>query len=404
LLAAAVGMVRPIDVEPLTRDTLVLLETDYPTQCDAAPEELIQDPDEWTLVDKFCFFSGGPINTEEDVFYQADFDGNPIFMLAFLSPSLTPEELYKLEAETEDADGIPVPGLTSVAAVQEVESVYDLTDRDFHDLKLYHLGPCRALPQYILQPQAWTKVLPPHFLDARHRAILQAQDYEMAHGGPATPMSRDSSGNPAQQLTVGAAPVDRYGGPGDYRHHHHVVNPSQPPPYDELAAPHAEPMALSPHRQHHHFSPTMSAEDNGYYLSPNGASGGDTPQYGHQQPSGFSADYEAVGPNNSTSMVDSHMATYPTNLIHQHQTYHGQPPHAHQVYPPDHHQSQQQPIHSHHYHQPDPFASQGSPRQLHSLDPYLHEMHQDDEPSRHSANLQREVEEEGAFVDSHLAP
>ena len=140
LLAAAVGMIRPSDVEPLTRDTLVLLETDYPTQADAAPPSLVHDPTEWTLVDKFCFFSGGPINTEEDVYYQADFDGNPIHMLAFLSPSLTPEELYKLTQDNTDE-----PGLKSVAAVEDVESVYDLTERDFDDLKLYHLGPCRAL-------------------------------------------------------------------------------------------------------------------------------------------------------------------------------------------------------------------------------------------------------------------
>lgn len=132
-------MVRPIDVEPLTRDTLVLLETDYPTTCDAAPRVLVEDPDQWTLVDKFCFFSGGPINTEEDVYYQADFDGNPIFMLAFLSPSLTPEELYKLDDDSGEA------GLKTTVAVEEVESVYDLTDRDFDDLRLYHLGPCRAL-------------------------------------------------------------------------------------------------------------------------------------------------------------------------------------------------------------------------------------------------------------------
>jgi hypothetical protein len=42
------------------------------------------------------FFSGGPINTEEDVYYQADFDGNPIYMLAVLSPYLTTDEFYKL--------------------------------------------------------------------------------------------------------------------------------------------------------------------------------------------------------------------------------------------------------------------------------------------------------------------
>lgn len=173
-------MVRPLDVEPLTKDTLVLLETDFPTQCDATPSVLIRDPEQWVLVDKFCFFSGGPINTEEDVYYQADFDGNPIYMLAFLSPSLTPEELYKLGTDSAE------PGLKSVTAVQEVESVYDLTERDFDDLKLYHLGPCRALPQYILQPTAWTKVLPPHFLSARQQAMVFAEEWEMRHGAPSS--------------------------------------------------------------------------------------------------------------------------------------------------------------------------------------------------------------------------
>jgi len=174
LLAGSVGMIRPIDVELLTKDTLVLLETDFPNQCDATPSVLVRDPEQWVLVNKFCFFSGGPINTEEDVYYQADFDGNPIFMLAFLSPSLTPEELYKLTEIGLDNE----PGLKSVVDVQEVESVYDLTERDFDDLKLYHLGPCRALPQYILQPSAWTKVLPPHFLAARQQAMLRAQEYD----------------------------------------------------------------------------------------------------------------------------------------------------------------------------------------------------------------------------------
>jgi hypothetical protein len=189
LLAAAVGMVRPIDVEPLSKDTLVLLETDFPSQCDMTPDILIQDADQWTLVDKFCFFSGGPINTEEDVYYQADFDGNPIFMLAFLSPSLTPEELYKLGEKGE-------PGLKSCGAVQEVESVYDLTVRDFDDLKLYHLGPCRALPQYILLPQAWMKVLPPHFLAARQTAMLRAQDFEVRRAGlPQSQLSPLEGGN-----------------------------------------------------------------------------------------------------------------------------------------------------------------------------------------------------------------
>jgi hypothetical protein len=109
---------------------------DLVTAMAAAREIMVQDPEEWTLVDKFCFFSGGPINTDEDVYYMADFDGNPIYMLAFLSPSMTPSELYKLDSDEP---------LCSIAAVEEVESVYDLTERDFDNLKLYHLGPCRAL-------------------------------------------------------------------------------------------------------------------------------------------------------------------------------------------------------------------------------------------------------------------
>ena len=215
LLAAAVGMVRPIDVEPLTHDTLVVLQTDYPTQCDialgagGAAARLIEDPSNWTLVNKFCFFSGGPINTEEDVYYVATLEGNEIFMLAFLSPSLTPEELYRLGRRIVGADGsiryerpdkaakgsVNVDGsnaapaaadepqeLTSVNAVEQVESVYDLTERDFADLRLYHLGPCRALPAHLLKPEAWTKVVPPHFVIAKEEALKRAREHEKRHG------------------------------------------------------------------------------------------------------------------------------------------------------------------------------------------------------------------------------
>lgn len=181
LLCSAVGMTRLLDVEPLNKDALTLLETDFPLTCDKAPNFLMGDPNEWTLVNKFCFFSGGPINIEEDVYYRAELGGTAIFMLAFLSPSLSPEELYRLKqpavAEGQQEGGDTGP-LKSVAAVEEVESVYDLTERDFDDLKLYHLGPCRALPPYLLHPEAWIKVLPPHFLAAREEAMRIAQEFE----------------------------------------------------------------------------------------------------------------------------------------------------------------------------------------------------------------------------------
>jgi hypothetical protein len=239
LLASAVGMIRPMDVTPLDADTLVLLETDYPQACDTAPQELIKDPTSWILVDKFCFFSGGPINIEEDVYYEADLDGNGIYMLAFLSPNLTPNELYKLNDDDDQDNGGAKDNhgattanhnttkLDTTAAVLEVERVYDLTERDFDDLKLYHLGPCRALyvyihttffmllvvvvesvavrmvgivmsyagaatktlyipllhrPPYILQPQAWSKVLPPPFLVAKGEALRRARQTEIRAG------------------------------------------------------------------------------------------------------------------------------------------------------------------------------------------------------------------------------
>lgn len=180
LLCSAVGMTRLMDVEPLNRDALAVLQTDFPITCEKAPTFLMEEPSEWTLVNKFCFFSGGPINVEEDVYYRVELGGTEIYMLAFLSPSLSPEELYRLNESGGGmtGDGSEAGPLRTVAEVEEVESVYDLTERDFDDLKLYHLGPCRALPLYLLHPHSWTKVLPPHFLLARDEALRIAQDFE----------------------------------------------------------------------------------------------------------------------------------------------------------------------------------------------------------------------------------
>jgi len=130
-------------------------------------------------VNKFCFFSGGPINVEEDVYYKAELSGNEIYMLAFLSPTLSPEELYRLkEVPNGQGDQGNSGPLKSVKAVEEVESMYNLTNQDFDDLKLYHMGPCRALPPHLLSPDAWHKVLPPPFATAREEALMIAHDWE----------------------------------------------------------------------------------------------------------------------------------------------------------------------------------------------------------------------------------
>ncbi|KAL7499646.1 hypothetical protein ACHAWT_010343 [Skeletonema menzelii] len=202
LLCSAVGMVRLIDVEPLSRDALVLLQTDFPQTCEKAPEQLIQDPNQWTLVNKFCFFSGGPINVEEDVYYKAELSGNEIYMLAFLSPSLSPEELYRLkESPNGQGDQENSGPLKSVKAVEEVEAVYNLTTQDFNDLKLYHMGPCRALPPHLLTPEAWTKVLPPPFASAREEALMIAQDWE-SRFPPAQPTGQATAPKPLEEKKI----------------------------------------------------------------------------------------------------------------------------------------------------------------------------------------------------------
>ena len=198
LLCSAVGMTRLMDVEPLNRDALAVLQTDFPVPCEKAPRYLMEDVEEWTLVNKFCFFSGGPINVEEDVYYCAELGGKDIYMLAFLSPSLSPEELYRLKPGGKGEESQNLEPLKSVAAVEEIETVYDLTERDFDDLKLYHLGPCRALPPYLLRPQAWTKVLPPHFVAARDQAMIRAMEFEKRFPGVAQSspsMSRGAQDN-----------------------------------------------------------------------------------------------------------------------------------------------------------------------------------------------------------------
>lgn len=260
LLCSAVGMNRLMDVEPLNRDALAVMQTDFPLTCEKAPECLMEDPAEWTLVNKFCFFSGGPINVDEDVYYRAELGGTAIYMLAFLSPSLSPEELYRLKQPNSAAgeNGAAPQGqhdntgpLKSVAAVEEVESVYDLTERDFDDLKLYHLGPCRAVPPYLLHPDAWIKVLPPHFQAARDEALRIAREFE---GPMAASQDQDGRGDDMMrigetpssdyvELQAGGHPSSRGGnmppphvGPGGFppsQYHHMQQDPNAPPQYQQ---------------------------------------------------------------------------------------------------------------------------------------------------------------------------
>lgn len=285
LLCSAVGMTRLMDVEALNRDALVVLQTDFPMTCEKAPSFLMEDPNEWTLVNKFCFFSGGPVNTEEDVYYRAELGGTEIYMLAFLSPSLSPKELYRLESSA-SGGGKDAEPLKSVTAVEEVESVYDLTERDFDDLKLYHLGPCRALPPFLLHPQAWTKVLPPHFIAARNEALSIAQEWESRCPPPASAGSQKAQGVPGGASTIaGASPrttayveLGQAGGrpPPDSRGSGGDVGPMYPMQYpgmhqqqhDPNNAPYYPPMGYPPQHQQYGAPPSPIDEMHYYYGGP----------------------------------------------------------------------------------------------------------------------------------------
>lgn len=303
LLASTVGMARAQDVEPLTLDLLILLQTDYPNQCDVAPTKLIEDPDQWTLVNKFCFFSGGPINTEEDVYYEADFDGNPIYMLAFLSPSLTPEELYRLNDITGEN------AIKNVEGVEEVERVYELTERDFDDLRLYHLGPCRALPNYVLSPGAWKKVLPSHFIECREKALARAYEYEV-HAQEAVaaatgkfPISPAESGSIGQSIDGRGMDIGAQGGG-----YEEFGRQEQDFAYNDGApSPLHDPMnGFEPGFQSPEEDPFIQSDDQQFPQSQNQHPDYDNQQYTHYDPN-FSnyTSPETAGSDQSGSNVES---------------------------------------------------------------------------------------------------
>jgi hypothetical protein len=100
----------------------------------------------------------------------------------------------------------------------------------------FHLFLITNRPQYILQSQAWTKVLPPHFLTARQAALMVAHDFENLHGlggpGPMHMVSRNQQQHhsPQQQYLSVGSERDRFTGPGvlqeDY-HSHEQQRPQQ---------------------------------------------------------------------------------------------------------------------------------------------------------------------------------
>ena len=257
--------------------------------------------------------------------------------------------------------------------------------------------PTHPRPQYILQRLAWTKVLPPHFLEARHRAILRAQEYEMQHGGPVTPMHKDPMAAPAQQLTVGATPLD--GRTSENMHGHHGY-PHLPPHMQQHQ--HQQHMGMQPHhphfddpRQPHLMGPATHMQPHSHPQQPGGGPG----EHGYYMQENMNGEPGFTAESPMTDMAayqhpHHSQAEEPLSFQDQASPHHYQ--HDHELqHPDDQEQRQQEPsfdqFHSPHHH-------------VHDAGSQLQYSTEADDRSRQSSSFQREVEEEGAFVSSNEAP
>ena len=174
------------DSRPLGPQDLMHLLAEYPEVCDSLPSNILEDPAEWSLIDKFCFFSGAPIKAD-DTYYRASLDGKDIYLLVVLSPAVTARELFQLETKRAQGRGIGRQLLEelrkelvplNVKEVKGMDRVYDLSPADFDSLRERHYGSYQKLPRRLVDPSEWEKVVPPSFLAAKEEAMRRAVDYE----------------------------------------------------------------------------------------------------------------------------------------------------------------------------------------------------------------------------------
>ena len=172
------------DPRPLGPQDLMSLLANYPEVCDSLPSNILEDPGEWSLIDKFCFFSGGPIKAD-DTYYRANLDGKDIYLLVVLTPAVTARELFHLETRRPQGQGrqlldqlrnelIPL----NVQEVKAMDRVYDLSFGDFDSLRERHYGSYLKLPRRLVDPSTWKRVVPPSFLESKKEAMERAVAYE----------------------------------------------------------------------------------------------------------------------------------------------------------------------------------------------------------------------------------
>ncbi len=263
-------------------------------------------------------------------------------------------------------------------------------------------------PQYLLQPHAWTKVLPPRFLAARQKALIRAQEYETRFGGPMHAQMEP------RQLAPGALPsqipqpqVMQHSGPGQL-----YGAGSTPmstayygPDWGQPSTQH-QPSHLMPQQPHgispaYMSQPPMLAHHDGMSVgsSHQHENAAPDPYYQNRpQPQGI----RAAGPHQQNHF---NYATTPTPYAAQSQydpygfdvstNYSASHPYYNQNDTPGADPSQS--YYDDHYHHPVEQHYQQEQQSMPLSQPLSHisPQYADAVPS----SFQREVEEEGAFVD-----
>jgi len=272
------------------------------------------------------------------------------------------------------SDSQPHISFANAASVEEVESVYDLTERDFDDLKLYHLGPCRALPPFLLHPEAWTKVLPPHFVAAREEALRKAYELE----GRSPPDEGAAAGGEMSQQQESAY-VELQGG-------------APPTPAESAMMGGVAPPGGGP----------------GGYPGDGGPGGGYPPQYPQQGgspygypppggPGGYpQQQHVGGGPGEMDYYYDGGQGSVaPPGPGQGHPQY--PPPQGGRMMPPQYDSPSRGPHPPPHYHHPGQHPQYGSPSHPYGPGPGM--------PPPYHGGWQRDVHEEGAFGNGvhHLA-
>jgi len=173
---------------------LALLIKKYPQTAAKTPELLLADGQQWGYIEKFCFFSNGPINEEVDVYFSLELTTNDQIMTLNLGskgrgvtigedgkPQIFMLSVFKLEESFEiffKNDFLNSP-LRTTAQVEQLEEVYQLTDEDFQGIKVCHTAQYERVPAQLMTPHKWTKVLPPVYARERRRAMSRAAANEL---------------------------------------------------------------------------------------------------------------------------------------------------------------------------------------------------------------------------------